>query len=205
MSDSDSDTGEQPRLVVASGNPGKIAELVELLGAHYRVERRPDGLAETVEDGDTLEANAIKKAAEVVAHTGAAALADDTGLFVAALGDRPGVHTARYAGVDGDRANIDQANMAKLLDELDGAADRSAQFRTVIALCAPGAADRVATGVVTGTIATVPSGADGFGYDPVFIPDEGDGRTFAQMSRAEKGAISHRGRALRAMLAELAG
>lgn len=192
-----------PRLVVASSNPGKIAELVELLGDHYEVEPRPADLAETIEDGDTLEFNATKKAREVTAHTSSMALADDTGLFVAALDGRPGVHTARYAGAEGDRPVVDEANIAKLLSELADADDRSAEFRTVIALTRPDGTDMLAIGTVAGQIATAVTGDGGFGYDPLFIPDEGDGRSFAQMTRAEKGQISHRGRALRALLDQL--
>lgn len=198
-----SSEGHKQRLVVASSNQGKIAELIDLLGDRFEVEPRPADLAETIEDGETLEANAQKKAAEVTAHTGTTALADDTGLFVAALDGRPGVHTARYASVDGERAAGDQANIDKLLGELAQADDRSAEFRTVIAVTGSDGSCTMATGVVKGRIAEAVTGERGFGYDPVFIPDEGDGRTFAQMSRAEKGLISHRGRALRALLDQL--
>ena len=184
------------RLVVASSNPGKIAELVELLGDRFAIEARPADLAETIEDGETLEANATKKAREVAAHTGTAALADDTGLFVAALGGRPGVHTARYAGPGAGDAD----NVAKLLRELVGVVDRWAEFRTVIALAMPDGQVHLARGVVEGRIAEQADGDQGFGYDPVFVPDEGDGRTFAEMGSADKGHISHRGRAIRAML-----
>lgn len=201
---------ERSRLVVASANPGKIAELVELLSderlngpglAHrYSVEPRPDGLADTIEDGDTLEANATKKATEVATFSGATALADDTGLFVDALDGAPGVRTARYAGEDATNAE----NVAKLLRELDGDENRGARFRTVIALAEPDGSVRLATGTVEGTIATEAVGDGGFGYDPVFIPVEGDGRAFAEMTSAEKHEISHRGRALRALIEQLA-
>ncbi len=192
--------GKSPgRLVVASSNQGKITELVALLGDRFAVEPRPPGLAETVEDGDTLEANAIKKAVEVRDHSGATALADDTGLFVTALDGRPGVRTARYAGEHAESAD----NLAKLLSELQGVDDRRAEFRTVIAVAPTDGDVLVASGVVEGRIAQNLSGGDGFGYDPVFIPIEGDGRTFAEMSSDEKNSISHRGRALRAMLEQL--
>ncbi|MGB5757503.1 MAG: non-canonical purine NTP pyrophosphatase, partial [Acidimicrobiales bacterium] len=128
--------------------------------------------------------------------TGTAALADDTGLFVAALGGRPGVHTARYAGPGAGDAD----NVAKLLRELVGVVDRWAEFRTVIALAMPDGQVHLARGVVEGRIAEQADGDQGFGYDPVFVPDEGDGRTFAEMGSADKGHISHRGRAIRAML-----
>jgi len=189
-------------LVVASSNPGKIAELVDLLGDHFAVRPRPDDLADTIEDGDTLEANATKKAAEVAGHCGAVALADDTGLFVDALAGRPGVRTARFAGPDA----TNEQNVDKLLTELADVpdpADRRARFRTVIALVTPGGEVQLATGSVAGVIAPERRGADGFGYDPVFIPDDGDGRTFAEMSRADKQQISHRARALQQLLHQL--
>lgn len=190
-------------LVVASGNPGKIAELVQLLGDRFQVRPRPEDLAETIEDGETLEANAVKKATEVADHVGAAALADDTGLFVDALDGRPGVRTARFAGPQA----TNEENVAKLLDDLAGVdvADRRARFRTVIAMVEPDGTTRLAAGTVEGTIATEVRGAEGFGYDPVFVPDEGDGRTFAEMGLEEKQKISHRARALRSLLDQLAG
>ncbi len=197
---------ERPRLILATENPGKVAELVDLLGEHFAVEPRPTDLAETVEDQDSLAGNAHKKADEVRSHTGQAALADDTGLFVPALNWRPGVYSARYAGPEADG----EANQAKLLTEMEEASDRRAYFETIIALgfgrsipdwpTLPEPIRRgvwvLAWGRVDGTITTEPRGSGGFGYDPIFVPDEGDGRTFAEMSRAEKGAISHRGRAL---------
>lgn len=184
---------------MASTNRGKVAELVELLGDRFSVQPRPSDLADTVEDGETLEANATKKAREVSDHTGGLALADDTGLFVDALDGLPGVRTARYAGEQADDAD----NLAKLLAELDGADDRRARFRTVIAVADADGSVHLATGTVEGDIAVAPAGDAGFGYDPVFVPREGDGRTFAQMTSAEKGMISHRGRALRALLDHL--
>ncbi len=185
-----------PPLIVASTNPGKIAELTELLSGRFAVQPRPQDLPDTIEDGQTLEANATKKAVEVRAHTGQAALADDTGLFVTALGGRPGVRTARYAGDGATSAD----NVAKLLSELDGVGDRRAEFRTVIAVADVDGGVHVATGVVVGHIATEVSGEAGFGYDPVFVPDEADGRTFGQMTSEEKARISHRSRALHALL-----
>ncbi len=196
-------TAGPPRLVVASANPAKIAELVDLLGGRYAIEPRPPELAGTVEDGDTLEANALKKAREVASFTGVAALADDTGLFVDALEGRPGVHTARYAG---ESATSEQ-NVARLLAELDGLGDpagRSAAFATVIALVEPDGTSTVAQGRVAGRIASAPRGEGGFGYDPVFVPLEGDGRTFAEMTPDEKHRYSHRARALQALLHQLA-
>ncbi len=185
------------RLVLASANPGKVAELEDLLGDRFEVSARPDDLPETVEDGATLEANAAKKAIEVARHTGRDALADDTGLFVTALGGAPGVRTARYAGegADSDR------NVTKLLGELSQATDRSAEFRTIIAFAPGGGGEGVLiAGSVAGTIAVERRGERGFGYDPIFVPDEGDGRSFAEMSIEEKHALSHRARALRSFL-----
>jgi XTP/dITP diphosphohydrolase len=192
---------DRPPLVVASTNRGKIAELTDLLAEHFTVLGRPDDLADTVEDGDTLQANAEKKAAEVATHTGHAALADDTGLFVEALGGRPGVWTARYAGPNAD----DGDNRAKLLEELTGVAepDRTAEFRTVVALVRPDGGRLVADGRVAGRIAQSERGKRGFGYDPLFVPDEGDGRTFAEMTREDKHQLSHRARALAALLSRL--
>lgn len=195
-----------PTVVLASANPNKVAELVALAGDALVVQARPADLADVVEDGETLEANATLKAVAVARHTGRLALADDTGLFVDALGGRPGVRSARYAGEPAD----DEANVAKLLDELArcgaaGTTGRSARFRTVIALAEPDGSVRLVDGVCEGWIADGRRGSRGFGYDPVFVPAEADGRTFAQLSAQEKGAISHRGRALAAALAVLTG
>lgn len=183
------------QLVLATANPGKVAELTDLLGDRYRIVPRPGDLAETVEDGATLEENATKKAREVAEHVGAASLADDTGLFVEALDGRPGVHTARYAG---PRASADE-NVERLLSELDGqvgAEGRAAAFRTVLVLWRPGEDPLVIEGVLNGSIAMTPRGARGFGYDPVFVPADCDGRTLAEMSADEKNRVSHRGRAI---------
>ncbi len=198
---------ERSRLVVASANPGKIAELVELLeddrlALRYAVEPRPDGLADTIEDGETLEANALKKAREVVAHVGAVAVADDTGLFVEALDGRPGVYTGRYAG---EHATYDD-NVDKLLSELatvEPGPARRAEFRTVVAAVWPDGHEVVVEGSVVGLISEARRGSEGFGYDPVFIPIEGDGRTFAEMGTAAKHGFSHRARAIDALLGEL--
>jgi XTP/dITP diphosphohydrolase len=154
------------------------------------------------ETGDTLEANARLKAVALVEATGEAAVADDTGLEVDALGGRPGVFAARYAGEDATYAD----NVAKLLEELDGVApaDRRARFRTVALAAWPDGREVVAHGVVEGHITLAARGARGFGYDPVFVPDDGDGRTFAEMTLAEKAAVSHRARAFAALCRQLA-
>lgn len=193
-------------IVLATANPGKTAELTALLEGITHVEPRPASVPDVDETEASLEGNARLKARAIADATGMIALADDTGLEVDGLDGRPGVHSARYAGPDGDAA----ANMTLLLTELaptpltsgDGdvaAPSRRARFRTVLVLAHPGGAELVTTGVVEGSIGHEPVGDDGFGYDPVFIPDDGDGRTFAQMTRDEKQAISHRGRALTAL------
>ncbi|MGF1596363.1 MAG: RdgB/HAM1 family non-canonical purine NTP pyrophosphatase [Acidimicrobiales bacterium] len=193
----------RPTLVLATANEGKVAELRHLLGDRYHIEPRPPDLADTVEDGETLESNALKKAREVARHAGALAVADDTGLFVEGLGGRPGVHTARYAG---PAATADD-NVDLLLQELASAGSatgRRAEFRTVIAAVWPDGRELTVAGAVAGSIAPSRRGSRGFGYDPVFAPLEGDGRTFAEMSAEEKHGLSHRGRAIAALLAALA-
>ncbi len=187
-------------LVLATANPDKAKELAALLQGFDVVSRPPD-LPEVEETEDTLEGNARLKAAAVMAATGEAALADDTGLEVDALGGRPGVFAARYAGPGATYAD----NVAKLLRELDGVppAGRRARFRTVAVALFPEGREVIAEGWVEGTIADGPRGEGGFGYDPVFVPDGGDGRTFAEMTSEEKAAVSHRGRALRALAAQL--
>ena len=188
------------RLVLATANPDKAAEITPLLPPEFEVLFRPAEVPEVDETGETLEENARLKAQAVCAATGQAAVADDTGLEVDALGGRPGVRAARYAGEGATYAD----NVAKLLAELDGAADRRARFRTVALASFPDGRELVAEGWVDGQIALSPRGGFGFGYDPVFVPDEGDGRTFAEMTREEKEAVSHRGRAFRALAEKLA-
>lgn len=191
---------DRPTLVVASANPDKVAELLELLGDRYDVQPRPAEAPETIEDQDTLEGNAVKKAIEIAEFTGCAALADDTGLFVEALDGRPGVFSARYAG---ENATYEQ-NVTKLLAELTEAEaserdQRRAEFRTAVALIKPDGTGAVGEGSVAGTITESRRGDSGFGYDPVFEPDEGEGRTFGEMSPDEKAELSHRARALTAL------
>ena len=190
-------------VVLATANPGKTAELSELLAGRVSVVARPVNVPDVVEDADSLVGNARRKAQAIVAATGEAALADDTGLEVDALDGRPGVYSARYAGDDGDAVR----NMGKLLAELDGVPpkSRSARFRTVLVLLHPDGREMVTEGVVEGSIAPARRGTGGFGYDPLFVPTGGDGRSFAEMSRTEKAGLGHRGRALRSLLAELDG
>jgi XTP/dITP diphosphohydrolase len=193
-----------PRIVVASANPKKAAELAALLAAlPVEVVARPADVPEVVEDGETFLDNARLKAVALASATGDAALADDSGLEVDALDGAPGVHSARFSGDDA----TDAENVAHLLAELarlgaDDPGARRARFRCVLVLRRPDGTELTTSGTVEGHLAPSPAGDGGFGYDPVFVPDEGDGRTFAQMSATEKQAISHRGRAL-AELVEL--
>jgi XTP/dITP diphosphohydrolase len=189
------------RVVLASANPDKADEIRAILGAAIELVPRPAHVPDVVEDGETLTDNARLKARALTDATALAAVADDTGLEVDALGGAPGVRAARYAG---EHANYSD-NVTKLLAELASVADadRTARFRTVALLRFPDGRELVADGVVEGRIARERRGDRGFGYDPVFIPIEGDGRTFAEMDADEKHAISHRGRALRALAAQI--
>jgi XTP/dITP diphosphohydrolase len=190
------------KVVLASANPDKAKEIVEIVGPlGVEVMPRPPSVPEVDETADSLEGNARLKAMAIATAAGLPALADDTGLEVDFLGRAPGVHTARYAGVDATYAD----NVTLLLESLKGIPpeQRTARFITVAMVCWPDGREVVAEGIVRGHIALEPLGDRGFGYDPVFIPDEGDGRTFAEMSDVEKHELSHRGRALRALAAEL--
>lgn len=191
-------------IVLASANPKKAAEIVEILGDHLELVPRPAEVPDVVEDADTFVGNARLKAVALVAATGLAAVADDSGLEVDALGGAPGVRSARYAG-DGatDRDNVEKL-LAALADRPDPA-DRTARFQAVVVLRRPDGTELVAGGTVEGHIADAPRGSGGFGYDPVFVPADGDGRTFGEMSQDDKHAISHRGRALRDLLAQIEG
>ncbi len=189
------------RLVLATANAHKAAEMRAVLsGLGFTLEPRPEGLGEVDEVEETLEGNAVLKARTVAAAAGATAVADDTGLFVDALDGRPGVYSARYAGPGAS----DAQNVARVLDELEGVtpASRGAHFRTVIAIAEPDGSARWVEGVLDGCIAGAPRGENGFGYDVVFIPADLGGETLAELTAEAKNAISHRGRALRA-LAEL--
>ena len=185
------------RVACASANPHKVAEIVDLMGGVVDLLPRPSELAEVVEDADTLEGNARLKAIAVCIATELAALADDTGLEVDALNGAPGVITARFAG----EGATDAQNRQKMLVELEGidVPQRTARFRTVALLRFPDGREVVAHGVCEGSIAVHEIGDRGFGYDALFIPADGDGRTFAQMTIDEKHELSHRGRAFRAL------
>lgn len=189
-----------PRFVLATANPDKTREIQEILGDDVELLARPAEVPDVEETGDTLEANARLKARALVDATGVAAIADDTGLEVDALGGAPGVYSARYAGEGATYAD----NVAKLLEALAGRPDRSARFRTVAIAVWPDGSEIIAEGSVEGTIAREASGSGGFGYDPVFVP-AGAAVTFAEMTSEAKHAVSHRGRAFRALAARLAG
>lgn len=179
-------------VVVASQNPDKIAEMEEVLCDLGIVIVRGHVWPEVEETESTLEGNALLKARAVSAHTGLPAIGDDTGLEVDALGGAPGVRTARYAGPQATNSE----NVDKLLAELAGHERRTARFRSAVALVTPEGDEVVVEGVLEGEIGTERKGVAGFGYDPVFVVG---GRTLAEMEPAEKNAISHRGRALRAL------
>lgn len=181
-------------LVIATRNRHKLDELRALLDVPGLLLSCVDDfpcIPDVVEDGDTLEANAVKKAAAVARATRRWALADDSGLEVFALGGAPGVHSAHYAGHPPDYA----ANNRKLLSELNGVSDRRARFRTVIALASPSGRTRIVEGICEGAITHEPRGCAGFGYDPLFVPN-GFNLTFAEMEPEQKNRISHRARAI---------
>ncbi|QXC62764.1 RdgB/HAM1 family non-canonical purine NTP pyrophosphatase [Aquihabitans sp. G128] len=189
-------------MVLASANPKKVAELREILDHEIDLVPRPPEVPEVVEDADTFVGNARLKAAALLAATGIASVADDSGLEVDALDGAPGVWSARYAGEGAtDEANVDKLLAA--LAERPDPADRRARFRCVVVLQRPDGSEVVADGTCEGHIAPAPRGAGGFGYDPVFVPDDADGRTFGELGAEEKHAISHRGHALAAFVAQL--
>jgi len=182
------------KILIASRNAHKIQEIREIFdlpGVEWVSAADVPGLHDVEEDGETFEANAIKKATELARATGLWALADDSGLEVAALGNAPGVYSARYAGEPCDHAR----NNAKLLRELDGQRDRSARFRCVAALSDPAGRAETVSGSCPGRIIERLRGTEGFGYDPLFVPD-GFEQTFAEMGAEQKNRLSHRGRAM---------
>ena len=183
------------KIVFATNNAHKLEEVRAIVGDRFEIiPLAQTGITEEIpETADTLDGNALQKARYVFERTGLDCFADDTGLEVDALGGAPGVRSARYATDGHDFA----ANNRKLLKELENKSNRAARFRTVISLIRGGEELQV-EGIVRGTIATEESGCEGFGYDPLFIP-EGESVTFAEMSADEKNAISHRGRAVQAL------
>ena len=186
----------RPALVIASGNAGKVREFGHLLAElELQIRPQPEGL-EVKETGDTFAENARLKASAVARASGCWALADDSGLSVSALGGAPGVHSARYAPSDPER-------IARLLRELDGAGDRSARFTAALALADPSGSIRLEVeGICPGEILEEQRGTGGFGYDPVFFVPEA-GLTYAEMDKALKGRIGHRGQAFALLAPQL--
>ena len=187
----------EPRpVVLATGNAHKVAEIAEILGPGWAVSAHDPDVEET---GSTFEANAVLKAAAVCLATGTLAIADDSGIEIDALDGRPGIHSARWT---------EEADwIPRVLRELDGVPSdlRTGRYVAAVAVVWPGGRWQTVRGEVEGRIVEAPRGEGGFGYDPLFAPLEGDGRTFAEMTAAEKHALSHRGRAVRAALPLLAG
>ena len=188
------------RFVLATANADKAREIAAVLaaaGIDLELVPRPADVPEVDETGATLEENARLKAVSLCRATGLPAISDDTGLEVDALDGAPGVRSARFAGEDATYAD----NVALLLERMEGTPDgeRAARFATVAIARWPDDHEIAAFGEVAGAIARAPRGGEGFGYDPVFVPDEGDGRTFAEMSATEKHELSHRGRAFRTL------
>lgn len=183
------------RVLLATGNAHKVAEVQEILGPSYVVEAHDTGVEET---GATFEENALLKArALATATTGALAVADDSGIEIDHLGGAPGIHSARWTG-DGDW-------IPRVLRELDGvpAADRTCRYVCAAAAVWPDGREVVVRGEVEGVVVDAPRGEGGFGYDPIVAPVEGDGRTFGEMTAAEKHAISHRARAFSELVPRL--
>ncbi|MBT94612.1 MAG: non-canonical purine NTP pyrophosphatase, RdgB/HAM1 family [Acidimicrobiaceae bacterium] len=189
------------KLVSATANPHKYKEMVQILSGKVELLPRPSVIPEIVEDAPDLQGNALLKAKAIMRATGMPAIADDTGLEVEFLDDRPGVHSARYAGMDAEPSD----NIEKLLKELSEVPleKRGARFRTVIVVLWPDEKLITSEGIVTGRIALAPSGHLGFGYDPIFLPCEMEGKTFGEISDSKKNTISHRGRALNAIASML--
>jgi XTP/dITP diphosphohydrolase len=187
------------RLVLASRNEHKLRELSELM-APYELDPLPESVRLPPETGTTFADNALGKARAAATATGRPAIADDSGIEARALGGAPGVWSARYAG---ERAT-DAANLRKLLREVPRDGDRRVAYVCALAYVDPAGREEVVHGRCEGVLAPQPTGSGGFGYDPAFVPDDyDDGRTMAELTPAEKDAISHRGRAARALLSKL--
>jgi XTP/dITP diphosphohydrolase len=187
------------RLILATRNEHKLRELSELM-APYELDPLPQDVRLPPETGTTFADNALAKARAVAAATGRPALADDSGIEARALCGAPGVWSARYAGEDGN----DAANLAKLLREVPRDGDRRVAYVCALAYVEPGGREELVHGRCEGVLAHEPRGSGGFGYDPAFVPDDyGDGRTMAELTPEEKDAISHRGRAARALVRRL--
>jgi XTP/dITP diphosphohydrolase len=182
------------KAVLATGNPHKVDEIAVILGDAVTLTAFDTGVEET---GSTFEENAVLKARAACSTVGQLALADDSGIVIDALGGAPGVHSARWTD-EGDW-------IPRVLRELEGVgpSERTARYVCVAVAAWPDGRLVAREGVVEGRIAAIPRGSGGFGYDPIFVPEDADGRTFAEMTAAEKHALSHRGRAFRSLLADL--
>ena len=192
------------KLIIASNNAHKVREIKKILSGKFEEIlslREADVWHETLEDGHTFMENALKKAREIVQITGAAALADDSGICVDALDGAPGIYSARYASAVCCNAS-DEANNRLLLANLRDKADRSAHYTSAIALVYPDGREVTAEGYMYGKIIDAPRGDGGFGYDPLFVMD-GEERTVAEMSDEEKNAVSHRAKALELLLSKI--
>ena len=205
----DIDTLDPARtIVVATGNMHKLTEIRDILSrvlpdTRFVALGQLGDFEEPEENGSTFLENALIKAEAAVSQTGLSAIADDSGLVVDALGGEPGVYSARYAGIHGD----DEANNEKLLANMDGVADadRTARFMSVVALVGSDGAVCTGTGACEGVVGHVGRGEHGFGYDPLFLPDDTPGKTMAELEPSEKNAISHRFHALADLAAQLSG
>ena len=192
------------KLIIASNNAHKVGEIKQILGSRFEEIlslREAEVCHETIEDGDSFMANSLKKAREIAEITGCAALADDSGLCVDALGGAPGIYSARYAGVDSAELR-DRANCDLLLKNLAGISGRNAHFTCAIALVYPDGREVMAEGYIHGEIIDEFRGENGFGYDPLFLP-KGYSRTVAELSESEKNSISHRANALAELLTKI--
>lgn len=185
------------KLLLATKNAHKLREFTRLLDGRVELEGLPDASVAPEETGSSYAANALIKARAAAQETGRAAFADDSGIEAETLGWAPGIYSARFSG----EGATDQRNLDKLIGEVP--AGSRLRYVCVIAHVEPGGSERTFEGVCEGTMAESASGAGGFGYDPVFVPDTHPGRTMAELSDAEKDAISHRGQAARSMLAWL--
>ena len=184
------------KIIAATSNAGKLREIKKIFSSMEIISMKDAGIdIEVEENGKTFEENALIKARAIAQMCDSPVLSDDSGLCVDVLGGAPGIYSARYAGENAS----DEEKYKKLLSELDGKTDRNAHFVSSVVLVYPDGRELTAEGAVHGRIGYEPKGENGFGYDPVFIPDELDGRTFAEASDDEKNSISHRKRALTAL------
>ena len=187
------------RVLLATKNPGKVREIASILGDACALESPPPDWIPPDETEPDYRGNALLKARALVAATGMPCLADDSGIEADALDGAPGPRSARFAGEQA----TDEENLAKLIDVVARAKDKGARYRCVAVLVTPSGEEHVAEATVEGTLITAPRGTGGFGYDPMFVPVEHPDRTMAELSAGEKDAISHRGKAFRALISSV--